>query len=147
MSEDVNTLEHVKTVLEDKKACAVKVIDVREKTSLADFFVICHATSAAHSKTLADALVKESKNSGVTMISADTGGDGEWKVLDYGDVIVHLFLEESREYYDLDSVWTAADPVEALAKRADLRRERKPIDVRSVFARASSGGTRRRKLR
>ena len=146
MSIEIGTLEHVKTVLEDKKACSVKVIDVREKTSLADYFVICHATSAAHSKTLADALVKESKNSGVSLISADTGGDGEWKVLDYGDVIVHLFLEEAREYYDLDSVWMSADPVEALAKRADLRRERQPIDVRSVFARAS-GGTRRRKFR
>ena len=145
MSTETNTLEYVKTVLEDKKACSVKVIDVREKTSLADFFVICHATSAAHSKTLADALVKESKNNGVTLVSADTGGDGEWKVLDYGDVIVHLFLEEARHYYDLDSVWMAADPVEALAKRADLRRERKPIDVRSVFARASGGP--RRKFR
>jgi len=152
MNESTTTLEHLTAVLHDKKACEVSVIDVRDKTSLADFFVICHATSDAHSSTLADAVQRAGRDAGFKLISADTAGPADWKVLDFGDVIVHLFLETSRRFYDLESIWTADDPVEALERRQDLRRERKQVDARAVFTRAARGrdddaAARRRNLR
>ena len=147
MSEYSRALEIIKEVLEEKQAREVKVIDVKGKTSLADYFVICHASSNAHSKTLLESLIKKSKESEeLKLLNSDTSGDQEWRVLDYGEVIVHLFLEDSRRFYDLDSIWSSANPVEALAKRADLREERKrTLDVRSIFSRARASS--KRKLR
>lgn len=139
MSGDTSVVDKITAVLFEKKACDVRVIDVREKTSLADFFVVCHATSEAHSRTLAAALSKASKESGPPLLATDAAGESEWKVLDYGDVIVHLFLAEARAFYDLEGIWTAKDPVAALEARQDLRQKRSGIDVRSLFSKATGG--------
>ena len=76
---------------------------------------------------------------------SDKSSSNEWKVLDYGDIIVHIFLEETRAYYDLEQVWKSDDPVSALQSRQELRAERKSIDVRSVFSKAMSRNSGKRK--
>lgn len=133
------TLDLVLKVLEDKKALEVKVLDIGAKTSIADFFVVCHATSVAHSKALADGVMMACKRAGVAVIGSDTERDSEWKILDYGTVIVHLFLEKSRKYYDLEAIWTSSDPASQLLRRGALDRvgDRRGLDVRAVFAKAA----------
>ena len=140
---DNSTLNAIVEVLEDKKACDINVIDVREKTSLADYFVVCHATSPTHSSTLVTSLEKASREQKMQLLRSDKSSSKEWKVLDYGDIIVHVFLEESRYYYDIEQVWKSDDPISVLQSRQDLRTERKPIDVKSLFSKAMSGNSRK----
>lgn len=137
-----STLNMIVEVLEDKQACDICVMDVHEKTSLADYFVVCHATSTTHCSTLLSALVKASKEDG-SLLRSDRSSSNEWKVLDYGDIIVHIFLEESRSFYDLEQIWKADDPIKALETREDLRTERKPIDVKSLFSKAMGNRSKR----
>jgi len=135
-----STVNSIIEVLEDKKACEVNVINVDEKTSLAEYFIICHATSVAHSSTLVSSLEKAAKDGSVQLLRSDRSASKEWKVLDYGDVIVHIFLEESRYYYDLEKIWMSDDPVLELQSRIDLKDEPKSIDVRSLFKKAMGKG-------
>jgi len=140
-----STLNSIIEVLEDKKACDITVMDVHEKTSIADYFVVCHGTSETHLSTLLSTLVKASKENNLDLLRSDRSSSKEWKVLDYGDIIVHIFLEESRSFYDLEQIWKSDDPIGALETRGDLRTERKPIDVKSLFSKAM--GNRSRKLK
>ena len=115
MSGESAALSIIVSVLDEKKACDVKVIDVRGKTSLADHFVVCHATSATHGTTLVEAVRRACREAGLVPYGSDVSPPGEWMVLDYGDVILHLFLEVCRfsrlqqdptvsgyEYYNYD---------------------------------------------
>lgn len=136
-----STLNSIIEVLESKKACDICVMDVHEKTSLADYFVVCHGTSPTHCSTLMSSLVMASKGTN-SLLRADKSSSNEWKVLDYGDIIVHIFLEDSRSFYDLEKIWQADDPIKALELRADLHSERKPIDVKSLFNKAMGNRSR-----
>jgi len=145
MSDMNGILGIITNALEEKKALEVKVINVKGKTSLADFFVVCHATSVAHSKALAKELQHSCRDEGFKVLGVDNADDNSWTVLDYGDVIVHLFLEDARRFYDIDSIWLSSDPSAALKERTALMRERQPLDVRSIFKKAASGKGKTRK--
>ena len=138
-----STLNSIVEVLEDKKACNICVMDVHDKTTLADYFVVCHGTSPTHVSTLLSTLIKVSKESNLDLLRADRSSSKEWKVLDYGDIIVHIFDEEGRKYYDLEQIWRSDDPIKALQTREDLRTERKPIDVKSLFSKAMGNRSRK----
>ncbi len=81
------------------------MIDVRGRTLLADYFVICSGTSNTHIKALADALVVDGKTEGLTKDRMEGYSDAHWVLVDYGDVVVHIFAREEREYYDIESLW------------------------------------------
>jgi len=81
------------------------VIDVRGRTLLADYFVICSGTSNTHIKALADALVVDGKTEGLTKDRMEGYSDARWVLVDYGDLVVHIFAREEREYYDIESLW------------------------------------------
>ncbi len=97
----------LKTAL-DKKAEEPVVLDLRGLTSLADYFVILSATSETHARTIADEIKKKLKEEGVVPVSVEGYDTAGWILLDYGDVIVHVFRPEVRELYNLESLWMDA---------------------------------------
>ncbi len=102
---------------EDKKANYITEIDLRGKTIIADFFIICSGTSNIHIRSVADGIVEALEQIGVRQNRIEGYGEATWVLLDYGDVIVHVMSEEQRHYYKLEKLWagqeTPGRPVEA----------------------------------
>jgi ribosome-associated protein len=95
--------------LEELKAKDVREIDVRGKTSIADLLVIASGTSARHVKSIADEVSKFAKKAGVMPLGIEGETEGEWVLVDLGDVIVHVMLPRIREFYGLERLWTVGD--------------------------------------
>ncbi|MDE6372911.1 MAG: ribosome silencing factor [Clostridia bacterium] len=92
--------------LSDKKAYGIVYIDVESKTSLCDYFVICSGRSATQVKALAENVdEKMEKEHGFTPRRKEGVREGRWAVLDYEDVIVHVFNDEERDFYHLERLW------------------------------------------
>lgn len=91
----------------DKKAFDVKVLDIRGLSTIADYLVIATGTSDKQVVAIADSVRTGLKKYGKA-IDMEGAREGKWIVIDYGDVIVHVFLEEMRRYYNLDELWGAA---------------------------------------
>ncbi len=91
--------------LEGKKAIDIKGIDIRELTTVADYFIICSGTSITHIKTLADEVEYQLKEMGVKVLRREGYNSARWILMDYGDIVVHIFHEEDREYYNLERLW------------------------------------------
>lgn len=95
--------------LEELKAKDVREIDVRGKTSIADLLVIASGTSARHVKSIANEVTKFAKQAGVMPLGVEGELEGEWVLVDLGDVIVHVMLPRIREFYGLERLWTVGD--------------------------------------
>ncbi|GAA0486961.1 MULTISPECIES: ribosome silencing factor [Tatumella] len=91
--------------VDDLKAQNIIAIDVRGKSSITDCMVICTGTSNRHVVSIADHLAQESRAAGVSPLGTDGKDDGEWVVVDLGEVIVHIMQEESRQLYELEKLW------------------------------------------
>lgn len=100
-------LEIVKRLLESKKADDVEVIDLRNRTLIADYFVICSGTSNTHIKAIADGLLSEGRDEGLKKERVEGYTQARWVLVDYGDIVVHIMAREEREYYDIESLWQA----------------------------------------
>lgn len=87
------------------KAINLKMYDVHEATTLADYFVICTAQNTMQAKTIADNLGHQARRLDQPVLSVEGYTDAEWILVDLGDVIIHIFQETSREIYDLDRLW------------------------------------------
>jgi len=92
--------------LDDLKAKDVTVIDVRNKTSVTDWIVIATGSSSRHVKSLANSVVTSMKDAGKPVLGVEGEDDGEWVLVDLGDVIVHVMQQQVREFYDLESLWS-----------------------------------------
>lgn len=90
--------------MEDAKGLHVNVLDVREITLIADYFVIASGTSQRHVKALADRLIRDLERIR-TPIHVEGYNNGTWILLDYGDVVVHVFREAERAFYGLERLW------------------------------------------
>ncbi len=97
------------TTMDDSKAKNILDIDVREKTSIADYMVIASGTSARHVKALANAVLEKVKENGNKPQGSEGLENGEWALLDLGEVIVHIMQEEPRQFYDLERLWQGAE--------------------------------------
>lgn len=97
-------------MLDEYKASNIVLLDLRPDTVIADFFVICTATSDRQIRALVD-YVKEGLKDRFRRMPFSTEGTPEsgWQILDYGDVVVHIFLAEKRRYYDLEGLWHEAN--------------------------------------
>ena len=92
--------------LEDLKAEDITVLDVKDKTTVTDWLVIATGSSSRHVKSLANNVASEAKNAGVPLLGSEGEVDGEWVLVDLGDVIVHVMQRQVRDYYDLESLWS-----------------------------------------
>ena len=106
---DENTVSSMKeaiiAALEDIKAIDIRVLDVREMTSVVDFMVIATGSSSRQVKALADNVIVESKKAGFTPLSSEGQESADWILIDFGDISVHVMLPEARELYDLERLW------------------------------------------
>jgi ribosome-associated protein len=102
-------LEQVRAALEEMKAKDAIEIDVRGKTSIADFLVVASGTSTRHVKSIADEVVQFAKKCGVMPLGVEGEREAEWVLVDLGDVIVHVMLPRVREFYALERLWTVGD--------------------------------------
>jgi ribosome-associated protein len=103
-------LSLVETSLADDKAIDPVTIDLAGKTSFADVMVIATGSSQRHIATMAEHLLERLKHEGYTGVRAEGAGQSDWVLIDAGDVIVHLFKDEVRHFYDLEKLWGAALP-------------------------------------
>ena len=97
--------------LDDKKGVDIKLLAVTDVTSLADYFLICTGTSSTHVKTLCDAVEKALDELGEPALRREGHRSGSWVLLDFGCVVLHVFTDESRQFYDLERLWSDAAPV------------------------------------
>lgn len=93
--------------LEELKAREVRVIDVRDKTSITDVLVIASGTSNRHVKALAENVMEKAKAAGRRPLGVEGEAVGEWVLVDLADVVVHVMLPHIRDFYNLEKLWTA----------------------------------------
>jgi len=92
--------------LESKKAKDINVIDIHEISVLSDYFVICSGTSITHIKALADEIEIKMAEEGYKYLHKEGYNSARWILLDYGEVVVHVFHEEDRSFYNLERLWS-----------------------------------------
>ena len=97
--------------LETKKAKDVKILKTAEQTVLADYFVICSGSSTPHIKALVDEVDKELSEAGEPPIRREGLRSDIWVLMDFGSVIVHVFTEEARKFYNLERLWSDSEEV------------------------------------
>lgn len=102
---------------DEKKARGIVRLDIRDKSSIADYFVICEGDTDRQVRAITDSIIEACKAKGVRPLRAAGYEDGSWVVLDYASVIVHVFLPGERSYYDLESLWKAPTRKPAAATR------------------------------
>jgi ribosome-associated protein len=95
----------------DKKAFDVLLLDIREVTFFADYFVICSGNNARQILAIADAVEEELRKQSVRLLYREGVAETGWVLLDFGDVIVHIFGPQEREYYRLERLWSEAKTV------------------------------------
>lgn len=104
----MTSLEYCKiavAALEDRKAEDVKVIDIREVSTIADFFVIADGTNPNQIQAMRDAADEALYKAGLKAKQVEGNRDSTWILMDYGDIIVHIFSKEDRLFYDLERIW------------------------------------------
>lgn len=99
----------VTTALDDLKARETREIDVRGKTSVTDLIVITSGTSTRHVRSIADEVVRAAKKAGLPPIGVEGEREAEWVLVDLGDIVVHVMLPRTREFYGLERLWTVGD--------------------------------------
>jgi ribosome-associated protein len=102
--------------LDGKKAYHVLALEVSERTSIAEAFVICSAGSQRQAQAVADEVDRSMAAAGARTLSVEGYAQGGWVLMDYGDFVLHIFLEERREYFALERLWGDAPEVTALLR-------------------------------
>ena len=120
MNEEIVSLENatplelaraIEEFLDNKKGRDIKVLHVEDVTSIADYFVVCTATSNTHVKALSGEVEYQLERRGVNAYDIEGRDNNSWVVLDYCNVIVHIFNSEQRDFYSLDRVWADAKEI------------------------------------
>ncbi|MCX7841897.1 MAG: ribosome silencing factor [Clostridia bacterium] len=98
--------EKIVGTLQDKKAKDINVIDINKISILADYFIVCTGSSTTHIKALADEVEEKLIEAGVRYFHKEGYETARWILLDYGDVVLHIFHEEDRAFYNLERLWS-----------------------------------------
>ena len=108
---EINQLrEEIENILNDNKAIEVKSINLKGKTSIADFMIIASGNSSRHIQALSEILVNKLKEKGINNCRLEGRHSNDWKLIDAIDVIVHIFHPEKRKFYDLEKMWSELIP-------------------------------------
>ena len=118
----------------DKKATDVKILDLRKLSTICDFFVICSASVEIHAKAIADSIIENLEKKGIRAWHHEGYQASRWILLDYVDVVVHIFLNEVRDFYELEKLWGDAKTEElsevketSLVKRTGASKTKKRL--------------------
>ncbi|NLB09966.1 MAG: ribosome silencing factor [Clostridiaceae bacterium] len=112
MARSLQLAEQIETILDSKNGQDIEILKIDAKTTLADYFVIVTGSSTIHVKTLADEVVFQIKEKlDISPGHIEGLEDRRWVLIDYGDVVVHVFHQEERNFYDLERLWTATDSI------------------------------------
>ncbi len=98
--------------MENRKAINVKVLKIDKLTAVADYFVICNGTSTTQIKAIADEVEFKLEQAGVVVSHREGYSSGNWILLDYDSVVVHIFHPTARDYYNLEKLWADADEID-----------------------------------
>lgn len=112
--ENATSLEVVNAVvkiLDSKKANGIKALKIDNKTIIADYFVICSGNSSTQIRALSDEVDYQLSRGGVPYVRLEGTDSNEWKVIDCHDVIVHIFSNEARDFYNLEKLWADAEEI------------------------------------
>jgi len=112
MMQPLEMVSLIVKALDDKKARNIKVLRTEEQTVLADYFVICNGTSSTHIKALTEATDAMLSDAGEPPLRREGHRSGTWVLLDFGCVVVHIFTEEARSFYDLERLWSDSEEVD-----------------------------------
>ena len=104
----------IEQILNDNKAIEVKSINLKDKTSIADFMIIASGNSSRHIQALSEILINKLKEKGINNCRLEGQHSSDWKLIDVTDVIVHIFHPEKRKFYDLERMWSELMPKERL---------------------------------
>ena len=104
--------EVILSALKERKAFDIVKINVEEKTSVADYFIVASARSSTQVKSLSEHIEEAVEKNGGTLLRREGVQDARWIVLDFGDVIVHLFNDETRLFYHLERLWGDGEKIE-----------------------------------
>ncbi len=105
MGEILNELKTLLKIMKDKEALDLVILDMRKTPLPTDYFVIATANSQIHMGALRDAIVEFFESNGHALIYFDKGTDYDWLLIDAGDIVVHVFTQRGREFYDLEGLW------------------------------------------
>ena len=110
---EINKLKNeIENILSDNKAMAIKTINLKDKTSIADFMIIASGNSSKHIQALSEILLNELKKMGIDNCHLEGRGSTDWKLIDAKDIIIHIFHPEKRKFYDLEKMWSEEIPKE-----------------------------------
>ena len=113
---EINQLKNeIENILNDNKATEIKSINLKDKTSIADFMIIASGASSRHIQALSEILVDELKKKGINNCRLEGKNSNEWKLIDAKDIIIHIFLPEKRQFYNLERMWSELIPKERLS--------------------------------
>ena len=114
-TKEINQLkEEIENILNDNKAMEVKSVNLKDKTSIADFMIIASGNSSRHIQALSEILVNKLKKKGINNCHLEGRNSNDWKLIDAIDIIVHIFNPEKRKFYDLERMWSELIPTERL---------------------------------
>ena len=112
---EINQLKkEIENILNNNKAIEVKSINLKDKSSIADFMIIASGTSSRHIQALSEILINELKRKGIDNCRLEGRDSNDWKLIDAIDIIVHIFHPEKRKFYDLERMWSELIPKERL---------------------------------
>ena len=106
--------EEIEQILHDSKAVEIKSIDLKNKTSIADFMIIASGNSSRHIQAISEILLEKLKKIGIKNCRLEGRGSNDWKLIDAIDIIIHIFHPEKRKFYNLEKMWSDLIPKERL---------------------------------
>ena len=112
---EINELKkEIEKILSDNKAVEIKSINLKNKTSIADFMIIASGNSSRHVQALSEILFNKLKEKGINNCRLEGRESNDWKLIDAIDIIIHIFHPEKRKFYNLESMWSELIPKERL---------------------------------
>ena len=112
--EIIQLKKEIENILNDNKALEVKTINLKGKTSIADFMIIASGNSSRHIQALSEILLDKLKKKGINYCHLEGQNSNDWKLIDAIDIIIHIFHPEKRKFYDLESMWSELIPKKRL---------------------------------
>ena len=114
-AEEINQLKKdVENILYDNKALEIISINLKDKTSIADFMIIASGNSSRHIQALSEILVDELKKKGINNCRLEGRNSNDWKLIDAIDIIIHIFHPDKRKFYELEKMWSELIPKEKI---------------------------------